>query len=147
SRQAESDGKDGALRAQRSLPDCVVRCVGRGHRRSGDGAASGLTTPARTAAFHRDDPVSPTVPGVPSPDTRGRCDFPSRVLDSRLPAGSMSQEQSITVEVPGPLRATCGGAARVAVPARTLRDLLEALERLYPELHRSVCHETGKVRP
>ncbi|HEV8202066.1 MAG TPA: MoaD/ThiS family protein [Candidatus Polarisedimenticolia bacterium] len=59
----------------------------------------------------------------------------------------MTQEQTITVEVPGPLRPTCGGAARVAVPARTLQGLLDALERLYPELHRSICHETGKVRP
>ncbi len=59
----------------------------------------------------------------------------------------MDQEQTITVEIPGPLRATCGGAARVAVPARTLQGLLDALERLYPELHRGICHETGKVRP
>jgi molybdopterin converting factor small subunit len=59
----------------------------------------------------------------------------------------VEKEPTITVEVPGPLRPTCGGAARVAVPARTLQGLLDALERLYPELHRSICHETGKVRP
>jgi MoaD family protein len=53
----------------------------------------------------------------------------------------------IIVEVPGPLRAASGGAARVAIPARTLRDLLDAMERRYPALHRSICHETGKVRP
>jgi MoaD family protein len=54
---------------------------------------------------------------------------------------------AITVEVPGPLRAASGGAARVAVPARTLRGVLEELERRYPALHRSICDETGKVRP
>ena len=53
---------------------------------------------------------------------------------------------SITVEVPGPLRAAAGGAARVAVEARTLRGVLEALELRYPALHRSVCDETGRVR-
>jgi molybdopterin converting factor small subunit len=59
----------------------------------------------------------------------------------------VNQDQKITVEVPGPLRPTSGGAARVFVPARTLRELLDALERLHPALHRSICHETGKVRP
>lgn len=59
----------------------------------------------------------------------------------------MSQVEPITVEVPGPLRATCGGAARVSIPATNLQHLLDEMERLYPALHRSICHETGKVRP
>lgn len=59
----------------------------------------------------------------------------------------MNRVEAITVEVPGPLRAASGGAARVVVPAHTLRGLLEELERRYPALHRSICDETGKVRP
>ena len=51
------------------------------------------------------------------------------------------------MEVPGPLRAASGGAASVSVRARTLRGVLDELERRYPALHRSICDETGKVRP
>jgi molybdopterin synthase sulfur carrier subunit len=59
----------------------------------------------------------------------------------------VNRVDGITVEIPGPLRLTSGGAARIAVPARTLRGLLEEMERLFPALHRSICDETGKVRP
>ena len=54
---------------------------------------------------------------------------------------------AITVEVPGPLRAASGGAARVSVPAANLRGVLAELERRHPALYRSICDETGKVRP
>jgi len=53
---------------------------------------------------------------------------------------------TVTVQVPGMLRAYCNGAAQIAVPAPSLRELLAQLEQRYPELHRSVCDETGAVR-
>ena len=73
-----------------------------------------------------------------------------RFVPWHTPAFLLSHEldvNAITVEVPGPLRAAAGGEARVAVEARTLRGVLEELERCYPALHRSVCDETGRVRP
>ncbi len=53
---------------------------------------------------------------------------------------------SITVQVPGVLRDRCNVAAEIPVIASGVRELLEQLERHYPELHRSVCDETGAVR-
>ena len=53
---------------------------------------------------------------------------------------------TVTVQVPGMLRVYCNGAAQIAVPAPRLRELLAQLEQRYPELHRSVCDETGAVR-
>ena len=53
---------------------------------------------------------------------------------------------TITVLIPGPLRERCGGAAELSVPAAKLRDVLDELERRHPELHRSVCDDTGAVR-
>jgi MoaD family protein len=52
----------------------------------------------------------------------------------------------VTIQVPGPLRDQSGGASEIAIDATTLRGALEALERRYPDLHRSICDETGAVR-
>ena len=52
---------------------------------------------------------------------------------------------TITVHIPGPLRDCCAGAARLAVPASSVRGVLRELEQ-WPALHRSVCDETGAVR-
>jgi adenylyltransferase/sulfurtransferase len=61
--------------------------------------------------------------------------------------GRGARSMSITIFVPGMLRNTCGGAAELPLTASTVRSALTELERLYPALHRSVCHETGAVRP
>jgi molybdopterin converting factor small subunit len=53
---------------------------------------------------------------------------------------------TITIHVPGTLRACCGGAAELSLPAASLRAALADLERHYPSLHRSICDETGAVR-
>jgi molybdopterin synthase sulfur carrier subunit len=57
-----------------------------------------------------------------------------------------SSAMTITVLVPSPLREYCGGASDLALSATSLRDVLKELERRHPELHRSVCDETGTVR-
>lgn len=56
------------------------------------------------------------------------------------------QPATITVHIPGPLRGCCAGAAQLALAASSLRAVLAELERRHPELHRSVCDETGSVR-
>jgi molybdopterin converting factor small subunit len=53
---------------------------------------------------------------------------------------------TITIQVPGVLRANCEGAATLAVSAASVRAALEAIERSHPALYRCVCDETGAVR-
>ncbi|MDC0937295.1 MoaD/ThiS family protein [Pirellulales bacterium] len=52
----------------------------------------------------------------------------------------------IVVQVPAILRSCCGGAAELTCTGPTARDLLRELEQTHPELHHSVCNETGAVR-
>jgi molybdopterin synthase sulfur carrier subunit len=52
----------------------------------------------------------------------------------------------VTIHVPGPLRAYCGGAAQLSSAGRTVRAVLQDLERTQPEFHRNICDETGTVR-
>jgi molybdopterin converting factor small subunit len=58
----------------------------------------------------------------------------------------MSQPPLVTVHVFGPLRVYCGGAAQLSVAARTVRAVLEHLERAQPALYRNICDESGAVR-
>jgi len=58
----------------------------------------------------------------------------------------MTGATTITVHVPGPLRDCCAGAAELSLTAPSVRAVLEELERRHPELHRSICDETGAVR-
>jgi sulfur-carrier protein len=53
---------------------------------------------------------------------------------------------TITVHIPTTLRDCCGGASELALPATSLRGVLEELERRHPALHRSICDDTGTVR-
>ena len=50
------------------------------------------------------------------------------------------------IQVPGVLRSRCEGAAEIHLSALSVRSALEQIERLHPDLYRSVCDETGKVR-
>jgi len=59
----------------------------------------------------------------------------------------MSATPTITLHVPGPLRAYCAGASKLSISAGTVRAALEGLERSQFTLYRNVCDETGKVRP
>jgi molybdopterin converting factor small subunit len=52
----------------------------------------------------------------------------------------------ITVSVPPPLRARCGGAAELRLAAGTVRAALEEIGRRHPDLYAAVCDETGAVR-
>lgn len=57
--------------------------------------------------------------------------------------------EHVTIRLPGPLRECCGGASELPWPASPglfVRAVLTGLARSHPELHRSVCDETGAVR-
>ena len=58
----------------------------------------------------------------------------------------MGRAPTITLYVPGPLRAYCGGASQLSIPAHTVRAALEVLERQQFSFYRNVCDETGAVR-
>jgi MoaD family protein len=58
----------------------------------------------------------------------------------------MEHAPTITVQIPGPLRAYAQGASELSLPALTVRAALELLERRNESLYRNVCDETGKVR-
>ena len=58
----------------------------------------------------------------------------------------MARAATITIFVPGPLRAYCDGASDLLTSASSVRAALEELERYYPSLYRSICDETGTVR-
>ena len=58
----------------------------------------------------------------------------------------MDPTPTVTLHVPGPLRAYCGGAAQLTLSAPTVRAALEDLERSQFDLYRNVCDETGTLR-
>jgi molybdopterin synthase sulfur carrier subunit len=53
---------------------------------------------------------------------------------------------SITVSLPGALRAKVGNRAEVSIVGETVRDIIEALERDFPGLRFNLCYETGELR-
>jgi molybdopterin converting factor small subunit len=59
----------------------------------------------------------------------------------------MVESASITVQIPRALRELCDGAATLELPAASVRDVLEQIERRHPLIHRSICDETGRLRP
>jgi molybdopterin converting factor small subunit len=54
---------------------------------------------------------------------------------------------SITIHIPAGLRACCGGVSELSVSAPSVRAALEQIEHSHPALYRSICNETGAVRP
>ena len=63
-----------------------------------------------------------------------------------ITARSVTSSPAIKVRVPTPLRACVAGAAELLLPATDLRAMLEQLQQRHPDLHRSICDETGAVR-
>ena len=59
----------------------------------------------------------------------------------------MAITTTVEIRVPKPLRECCRGARSVAVEARDVRGALAELEGRFPALHRSICDETGSLRP
>lgn len=59
----------------------------------------------------------------------------------------MASVATITICVSSPLRDFCGGRSEFCLSAASLRGVLDELEQTQPKLHRSICDETGRVRP
>jgi molybdopterin synthase sulfur carrier subunit len=59
----------------------------------------------------------------------------------------MSIAMTITIQVPSVLRSCCDGKSEFTLSARNVRSVLEQIERIHPSLYKSVCDETGSVRP
>src|SRR5216683_6287772 len=59
---------------------------------------------------------------------------------------TMGRAPTITIFVPGPLRAYCAGAAQLSISAHTVRAALEDLRGSQAAFYRNVCDETGTVR-
>jgi|SRR6516225_6519549 molybdopterin converting factor small subunit len=57
-----------------------------------------------------------------------------------------SVAMTITIHIPGVLRACCAGATALTMSASSVRVALELIERSHPALYRSICDETGAVR-
>jgi molybdopterin synthase sulfur carrier subunit len=55
--------------------------------------------------------------------------------------------EDITVRIPAALLLRTGNRQIVKVGARTIRDVIGALERDYPGLRFNLCYETGELRP
>jgi molybdopterin converting factor small subunit len=68
------------------------------------------------------------------------------VSGDRLAIDRMASAPTVTVHVPGPLRAYCRGVEQLTVAAGTVRAVLEHLEQREAALYRNVCDETGVVR-
>ena len=58
----------------------------------------------------------------------------------------MGPTPTITIHVPGALRAYCAGAAQLSISGNTVRAALRDLERNQSALYRNICDETGRVR-
>lgn len=54
---------------------------------------------------------------------------------------------SITVSLPGALRAKVGNRVSVTVAGDTVREVINALEQDFPGLRFHLCYETGELRP
>jgi molybdopterin synthase sulfur carrier subunit len=53
---------------------------------------------------------------------------------------------TITIHVPGALRAYCAGASELFLSAPSVRAALERIEQSHPALYCGICDETGAVR-
>ena len=58
----------------------------------------------------------------------------------------MCAAPTITIHVPGPLRVYCAGQTQLSSAGRTVRAVLDDLERSQTALYRNICDETGTVR-
>ena len=68
------------------------------------------------------------------------------MLPRLVSADPMTGTGTVIVNVPAQLRDCCVGVSELAVPAASLRGVLDELERRHPRLHRSICDDTGAVR-
>ena len=54
---------------------------------------------------------------------------------------------TVTVLFPHALRVKVGGQGSVVAAGRTVREIIDALERDFPGMRFNLCYETGELRP
>jgi len=59
---------------------------------------------------------------------------------------SVDTAPTITIHLPGPLRAYCAGKAQLQLTVPTVLAALEELEKNQPTLYCNICDEAGQVR-
>ncbi len=59
----------------------------------------------------------------------------------------MDMLPSIHVSFPVTLRAKVGNRDTIVVAGRTVREIIEALDRDFPGVRFNLCYETGELRP
>lgn len=59
---------------------------------------------------------------------------------------TVSSPPVVAVTIPAVLRTRTGNHALVRVAGRTVREVIEALEREYPGMRFNLCYETGELR-
>jgi molybdopterin synthase sulfur carrier subunit len=91
-------------------------------------------------------PAHASLAGPPSVPVRRVQRVAYRQAERYPRVTSVPATPSVTVFVPAPLRAYCGHVSELPVSAATVRQALDAIERLQPVLYRQVCDETGTVR-
>lgn len=60
---------------------------------------------------------------------------------------SSTSQQMALVHLPAQLRARTGGQATAEVVGGTVREIIVALDHLYPGLRFNLCLENGELRP
>jgi len=55
--------------------------------------------------------------------------------------------EPITVRIPGALLSRAGNRRLLSVRGRTIREIIDALDRACPGLRFNLCYETGDLRP
>jgi molybdopterin synthase sulfur carrier subunit len=53
---------------------------------------------------------------------------------------------AVKVRIPAPLQSLTGGAAEVEVEGKTVREVIDALERNYAGIKARLCDENGELR-
>ena len=53
----------------------------------------------------------------------------------------------VILQIPTALRHECGGRPELELMATTVGEMFAELAQLHPRIYRSVCDETGAVRP
>ncbi|HEX8730614.1 MAG TPA: MoaD/ThiS family protein [Ktedonobacterales bacterium] len=62
-------------------------------------------------------------------------------------SASSTSEPMALVHLPSELRARTGDRATVEAPGGTVRELISALDGMFPGLRFNFCTETGELRP
>ncbi|HEX8995078.1 MAG TPA: MoaD/ThiS family protein [Ktedonobacterales bacterium] len=64
-----------------------------------------------------------------------------------MSASTTPQQQLVLVHLPAELRDRTGQQATILLPGGSVRDIITALDAVYPGLRFNLCTEDGELRP